>query len=160
MINDIDALDIRLLVLDIDGTIAGQSNDVREPVKQAIRSAQAKGVQVAIATGRMYCSALRFYHEVGSTLPLLAYQGAWIQDPATQQIYQHLPVSRTTAEALWIILRVTHCDRFSRFTSISMTSCMFGKSRQKPKFMLNERIFSRCLWVTCEKLYTLNRQRF
>ncbi|MBW4546120.1 MAG: Cof-type HAD-IIB family hydrolase [Symplocastrum torsivum CPER-KK1] len=100
MINDIDALDIRLLVLDIDGTIAGQSNDVREPVKQAIRSAQAKGVQVAIATGRMYCSALRFYHEVASTLPLLAYQGAWIQDPATQQIYQHLPVSRTTAEAL------------------------------------------------------------
>lgn len=100
MINDKDALDIRLLVLDIDGTIAGQSNDVREPVKQAIRSAQTKGVQVAIATGRMYCSALRFYHEVGSTLPLLAYQGAWIQDPATQQIYQHLPVSRTTAEAL------------------------------------------------------------
>ena len=100
MINDKDALDIRLLVLDIDGTIAGQSNDVREPVKQAIRSAQTKGVQVAIATGRMYCSALRFYHEVGSTLPLLAYQGAWIQDPATQQIYQHLPISRTTAEAL------------------------------------------------------------
>src|SRR4028119_1595662 len=100
MINDINSLDIRLLVLDIDGTIAGQSNDVREPVKQAIRSAQTKGVQVAIATGRMYCSALRFYHEVGSTLPLLAYQGAWIQDPATQQIYQHLPVSRTTAEAL------------------------------------------------------------
>jgi Cof subfamily protein (haloacid dehalogenase superfamily) len=86
--------------LDIDGTIAGQSNDVREPVKQAIRSAQAKGIQVAIATGRMYCSALRFHQEVGSTLPLLAYQGAWIQDPATQKIHQHLPVSRTTAEQL------------------------------------------------------------
>jgi hypothetical protein len=97
---DIDTLDIRLLVLDIDGTIAGQSNDIREPVKQAIRSAQAKGIQVAIATGRMYCSALRFHREVGSTLPLLAYQGAWIQDPATQQIHQHLPVSRTTAERL------------------------------------------------------------
>ena len=97
---DIDTLDIRLLVLDIDGTIAGQSNDIREPVKQAIRSAQAKGIQVAIATGRMYCSALRFHREVGSTLPLLAYQGAWIQDPTTQQIHQHLPVSRTTAERL------------------------------------------------------------
>jgi hypothetical protein len=48
----------------------------------------------------MYCSALRFHREVGSTLPLLAYQGAWIQDPATQQIHQHLPVSRTTAERL------------------------------------------------------------
>lgn len=69
-------------------------------MKQAIRSAQAKGIQVAIATGRMYCSALRFHRDVGSTLPILAYQGAWIQDPATQKIYQHLPVSRTTAEQL------------------------------------------------------------
>ncbi len=98
--DNLDALDIQLLVLDIDGTIAGQSNDIREPVKQAIRSAQAKGIQVAIATGRMYCSALRFHQEVGSTLPMLAYQGAWIQDPATQKIHQHLPVSRTTAEQL------------------------------------------------------------
>lgn len=97
---DRDALDIRLLVLDIDGTIAGRSNDVREPVKQAIRKVQAKGIQVAIATGRMYCSALRFHQDVGATLPILAYQGAWIQDPATQTIHQHLPVSSTTAEQL------------------------------------------------------------
>ena len=97
---DLDALDIQLLVLDIDGTIAGRSNEINEPVKQAIRSAQAKGIQVAIATGRMYCSALRFHQAVGSTLPLLAYQGAWIQDPATEKIYQHLPVSRSTAEQL------------------------------------------------------------
>jgi len=97
---DTTALDIQLLVLDIDGTIAGKSNDIREPVKQAIAQAQAKGIQVAIATGRMYCSALRFHQEIGSTLPMLAYQGAWIQDPATQKIYQHLPLSRTTAEQL------------------------------------------------------------
>lgn len=96
----LDNLDIRLLVLDIDGTIAGKSNCISEPVKQAIHKAQAKGIQIAIATGRMYCSALRFHQETGSTLPLLAYQGAWIQDPATQKIHQHLPVSRRTAEQL------------------------------------------------------------
>lgn len=94
------ALDIRLLVLDIDGTIAGKSNEIREPVKQAILKAQAKGIQVAIATGRMYCSALRFHQEIGSTLPLLAYQGAWIQDPATEKIYQHLQLSRAMAGQL------------------------------------------------------------
>lgn len=93
-------LDIQLLVLDIDGTIAGKSNEIREPVKQAIRRAMSKGIQVAIATGRMYCSALRFHQEIGSTLPLLAYQGAWIQDPATEKIYQHLPLSSTMAEQL------------------------------------------------------------
>lgn len=92
-----NSIDIRLLVLDIDGTIAGESNNIREPVKQAIKAAQAKGIQVAIATGRMYRSALRFYQEVGSTLPLLVYQGALIKDPLTQQVHRHWPVSKQTA---------------------------------------------------------------
>ena len=92
-----DGSEIKLLVLDIDGTIAGKSNQVSLTVKQAIQAAQAKGVQVALATGRMYRSALRFYQEIGSTLPLLAYQGAWIQDPATQELHRHWPVSRQTA---------------------------------------------------------------
>lgn len=91
------AKDIKLLVLDIDGTIAGESNTLSQRVKSAIAAAQAKGIQVAIATGRMYCSALRFHQEIKSTLPLLAYQGAWIQDPATQKIHRHLTVSRETA---------------------------------------------------------------
>ena len=76
--------EIQLLVLDIDGTIAGKSNNIREPVLEAIAEAQKRGVQIAIATGRMYRSALRFHQMVGSTLPLIAYQGAWIQDPSTQ----------------------------------------------------------------------------
>jgi Cof subfamily protein (haloacid dehalogenase superfamily) len=84
--------DIRLLVLDIDGTIAGKSNDIRDPVLKAIRAAQDQGIQVAIATGRMYQSALRFYQKVGSTLPLLAYQGAWIQDPKSTARLHHWSV--------------------------------------------------------------------
>lgn len=92
--------EIKLLVVDIDGTITGESNEIRQPVKQAILTAQAKGVQVAIATGRMYRSALRFHKEINSTLPLLAYQGAWIQDPHTQQLHRHWPVSQQTAHRL------------------------------------------------------------
>lgn len=93
----IEKKDIQLLVLDIDGTIAGETNQIREPVKQAIKAAQAKKVQVAIATGRMYRSALRFHQDIGSQLPLIVYQGAWIQDPASQKILRHLPVSRKMA---------------------------------------------------------------
>ncbi|QSJ16770.1 HAD family phosphatase [Nostoc sp. UHCC 0702] len=92
--------DIKLLVLDIDGTISGKSNTLSEPVKQAIAQAQAQGIQVAIATGRMYRSALRFHQEIGSVLPLMAYQGAWIQDPADQKILRHLAVSREHAHQL------------------------------------------------------------
>ena len=99
-ITGMEPTEIQLLVLDIDGTIAGESNEIRQPVLRAIQAAQSMGIQVAIATGRMYCSALRFHREVGSTLPLLAYQGAWIQDPATQQLHRHWPVSKQTAQQL------------------------------------------------------------
>ncbi len=92
--------DIKLLVVDIDGTIAGHSNTISEPVKQALIAAQARGIQVAIATGRMYRSALRFHQEIGSTLPLMAYQGAWIQDPTTQKIHRHLVLSKELAHQL------------------------------------------------------------
>lgn len=94
------AREIKLLVLDIDGTIAGESNQISQTVKLAIQSAQARGVQVALATGRMYRSALRFHQEIGSTLPLLAYQGAWIQDPATQKMHRHWAVAKQTAVQL------------------------------------------------------------
>lgn len=99
-IEDLSTLDIQLLVVDIDGTIAGKSNNISPAVKQAIAAVRSRGIHVAIATGRMYRSALRFHQEIGSSLPLLAYQGAWIQDPATQKIHHHLPVSRELAHKL------------------------------------------------------------
>lgn len=54
------AQDIKLVVVDIDGTISGDANQVNDAVKQAVKDAQAQGVKVAIATGRMYRSAVRF----------------------------------------------------------------------------------------------------
>ena len=91
---------IKLLIVDIDGTIAGSSNQVSSRVKHAIEAAQAQGVRVGIATGRMYKSALRFHHEIGADLPLIAYQGAWIQDPATGVTHRHLPVPIEIAQEL------------------------------------------------------------
>ncbi|WP_017660504.1 Cof-type HAD-IIB family hydrolase [Baaleninema simplex] len=84
---------IKLLVLDVDGTIAGTSNQIREPVKAAIRRVAANGVPVAIATGRMYRSALRFHREIESLLPLICYQGALIKDPTNgDRIHRHTPL--------------------------------------------------------------------
>jgi Cof subfamily protein (haloacid dehalogenase superfamily) len=92
-----DSKNIQLLVLDIDGTIAGESNQVSAPVLKAIQAAQSRGVQVAIATGRMYCSALRFHQSIGSKLPLVAYQGALIKNTTTEQVHRHLPMSKEAA---------------------------------------------------------------
>ena len=78
-------------------SIAGVSNRISNRVIEAVRAVQAKGIQVAIATGRMYCSALKYHAQIGSNLPLITYQGAWIQDPVSQKIHQHLSVNKEIA---------------------------------------------------------------
>ncbi|WP_310425076.1 HAD family hydrolase [Chamaesiphon sp. VAR_48_metabat_135_sub] len=106
--------EIKLLIVDIDGTIAGKSNQVSTRVKQAIKAAQAQGVRVGIATGRMYKSALRFHHEIGADIPIIAYQGAWIQDPATGITHRHLPVPVEIARELIDYFEQTHlADKLS-----------------------------------------------
>lgn len=92
--------DIRLLIVDIDGTIAGKSNQVSDRVQQALRQVQARGIPVALATGRMYSAALRFHQTVQSPLPLIAYQGAWIQDPKDNTIHRHTPLPNHLAREL------------------------------------------------------------
>ncbi len=92
-----EAQPIRLLVLDLDGTVVGSSNQIRPAVKRAIQAVQTKGVQVAIATGRMYRSALRFHQDLDSRLPLMSYQGALIKNPVDNTVSRHLTVPRALA---------------------------------------------------------------
>jgi Cof subfamily protein (haloacid dehalogenase superfamily) len=96
---------IRLLVLDIDGTLAGPSNQVSEPVRQAIQRAKAAGVRVAIATGRMHCSAERFHYEIGADMPLCSYQGALIRDPDSQKTLKHWCLDWSLTEELLQLLQ-------------------------------------------------------
>lgn len=91
---------IKLLILDIDGTISGKSNQVTETVKNAIKEAQGKGIKVGLATGRMFCSALRFHQEIDADLPIIAYNGAWMQRVDNQEILLHQPVNKNIAQEL------------------------------------------------------------
>lgn len=93
--------DIRLLILDIDGTIAPRSNQVTVRVKRCLQEVQAQGIRIALATGRMFHSALPFHRTIASDLPLIAYNGAWIKDPFTDTL--HWEFALPTAIALEIL---------------------------------------------------------
>jgi Cof subfamily protein (haloacid dehalogenase superfamily) len=96
---------IKLLFLDIDGTIAGDSNEVTTEVKEAIREVQNRGIKVGLATGRMYCSAKRFHQAIGADLPIISYNGAWIQNPHDNQMVSHRPLDSDIAQELLTYLR-------------------------------------------------------
>jgi Cof subfamily protein (haloacid dehalogenase superfamily) len=89
--------DIRLLVLDIDGTILDESNRARDSVAQAVRSAQQHGVAVALATGRRFRSSLPTHDSIGSSLPLICYEGALIREPRTGFVHRHWTLARSVA---------------------------------------------------------------
>ncbi len=88
---------IRLLVLDIDGTISGINNTINPAVQAVVQAVQSKGIQVAIATGRMFHSATRFYETLNLDLPLMAYQGALIKEPKTDRVHRHWTLAQPTA---------------------------------------------------------------
>lgn len=67
------------LVLDLDGTCLDSGDQSLHPrVRAAVRAAAAR-MPVVIATGRMYRSALPWARELGTTTPLVCYQGALAQ---------------------------------------------------------------------------------
>ena len=71
---------IRLVALDLDGTLIGE--DLRLPPRTtaAIRAAVERGVHVVLATGRMTTSALPYARELGLRAPLIGLQGALVRE--------------------------------------------------------------------------------
>lgn len=70
---------VRLLALDIDGTIIDHDLALHERTRVAIRGAVDRGVAVSLVTGRMATSARAYADQLGLTGPIVAYQGGLIR---------------------------------------------------------------------------------
>ncbi len=70
---------IRLVALDIDGTLIGDEQDIGPRTLAAVQAAMERDVAVSLITGRMVSSALRFARELDLTGPLVGYQGGLIR---------------------------------------------------------------------------------
>ncbi len=119
------AFPIRLIALDIDGTLIGDDHVIGERTKAAVRAAMERDVAVSLITGRMVSSAERFARELGLTGPIVGYQGGLIRAmplPDTRRLgrlLMHTPLGADTARAVVIWARengldphVNHLERF------------------------------------------------
>jgi Cof subfamily protein (haloacid dehalogenase superfamily) len=66
----------KLLVTDLDGTLAGHDHGVSPRTIKACRTLEAKGCAVTFATGRTWHGTVGLAREIGLQSPLIAYQGA------------------------------------------------------------------------------------
>lgn len=78
--------EIRLVALDLDGTLLDSHSNLEPRAKEVICRVQEKGVGVTLATGRMFRSALPFARELNLHLPLIVYHGALIKDPDSGKV--------------------------------------------------------------------------
>ena len=73
------AFPIRMLALDIDGTLVGHDMQLSDRLVAAIGEAVRRGVKVSLATGRMPTSAVVFANRLGLEEPIIGHQGAIVR---------------------------------------------------------------------------------
>ncbi len=83
---------IRLVALDLDGTLVGEDLVLRPRVIDAVRRAREAGVHVTIVTGRMFQAARPFAQRLGIDGPMVTYQGAAIYDAGSGTLLRSTPV--------------------------------------------------------------------
>jgi Cof subfamily protein (haloacid dehalogenase superfamily) len=119
------AFPIRLIALDIDGTIIGDDHTIGPRTLAAVRAAMERDVAVSLVTGRMVSSALRFAVELGLTGPVVGYQGGLIRampladSRRLGRLLVHTPIAPETAREIVAWTRehgmdphINHLERF------------------------------------------------
>ncbi len=94
---------IKLLALDLDGTLLNSRGEISEINKDAIKRAEEKGVLVTIATGRRFRDALPVGLELELNAPLITHNGALLK---YVQTLETVAVSIIPNDTIREILRV------------------------------------------------------
>lgn len=67
--------DIKLIAIDIDGTLIDDNHKVSKNTIEAIKTLKANGVEVSLVTGRANCGAKKVMDEMGLKLPIISHNG-------------------------------------------------------------------------------------
>ena len=111
----LSSTNVRLIALDLDGTLIGEDLVLRPRVVDAVRRAREHGAQVAIVTGRMFQAAKPFAQQLGITGPVVCYQGAAIYEVATMKELRETPVQPDVTRTVldWAHERSVHAQCYA-----------------------------------------------
>jgi Cof subfamily protein (haloacid dehalogenase superfamily) len=106
---------IRLVALDLDGTLVGKDLAISPRVQRTIAAARARGTEITIVTGRMFAAARPFAQTLGIAGPLVCYQGAAIYEAGTGAVLRETPVRQdVTRQVLdWAAEHHVHAQCYS-----------------------------------------------
>jgi len=91
---------VRLIALDIDGTLLDSRWQLPEANRAAIAEATRRGIEVALVTGRRYDFAMPVAHQLHCKLTLIVSNGALIRSKEGRTHLRHLLPKQTAAQVL------------------------------------------------------------
>jgi Cof subfamily protein (haloacid dehalogenase superfamily) len=103
---------VRLIALDIDGTLLDSFSKLPEANLRALAAATARGIEVVLVTGRRYDFALPIARQIPCPLTMIVNNGALVKSLEGATFLRHLLPSATARE----VLRVT--PEFRRGTAV------------------------------------------
>ena len=122
-------MSVRLIALDIDGTLLDDRSQLPEINRRAVAEAYARGIEVALVTGRRYDFAMPIARQFPCPLTMIVNNGAMVKSSGGETHLVHL-LPRNVAE------RVLHAT--SQFRE--MSAVCFDRPRE------NQLIFERIAW--------------
>jgi len=97
---------IKLLAIDIDGTLLNSHKQITLRTRSAVRAAQQAGAIVTLATARRYYNTQQIANQLAIDFPLILYDGALImQHPHGNIIHAQPLEAAIAAQAVQILMR-------------------------------------------------------
>lgn len=102
---------IKLICIDMDGTLLNSNHEVTEENKVTLQKAFAKGIKIAICTGRLFMSARYYSDLIGITnTPVIASNGAYIKNGYTDKAIYENPMTKDLVLEIYNILKKYNLD--------------------------------------------------
>lgn len=115
------AHDIRLVAIDLDGTLLNSQKLVCDHAAEALRDLPARGIKVVIASARPPRSVRHIYHALGLDTLQINYNGALIWDEPRQTPVFHVPLMPNLVNIAIAVARnrfpevIVHCELLDRW---------------------------------------------
>lgn len=111
---------IKLIAVDLDGTLLNEENKISEQNLEAIKFAQDKGIEVVIATGRAHFDVQTIFEKTGLKTWIIGANGATIHQP-NGELFHSVSINRQDAFQIlnWLEQEEYYYEIFSNDSILS-----------------------------------------